>query len=383
MIADLRGEYGDTIRQTVELRNLEREANAKRELYERLLEEFNSSSQLLTFDATTARVIGWAVPPDRKSAPQSRKIVLLAMFAAGVLGISVIFLREALDNGFRSYDQISRDLGLPYLGVLPVFRTDRSGPLWHRLLGRSRRTPGRRWIGLSRPARLFAASTWPTSVSAETMRSIHVQLMMQKQNSEAENRCQVVAVTSTTRGEGKTTTAVNLAGVLAQQNARVAVIDLDLVSRQMSKLLSPVSGAANDLSAFLEDPQASLARATALAEFPNLTVIGNFGKPPVQNVALHDQERLEALLNLLRRYFDFVILDLSPVQGVADTRLLAKMSDHLIYVIRWGVTPRSQVASVFAQQLVSKENILGVLFTRARLGKYRWFNRNDVMDYRR
>lgn len=383
VIAELRGQYSDNIRETVELRNLEREADAKRQLYERLLEEFNSSSQLLTFDATTARVIAWAVPPDRKSAPQSRQIVVLAVFGAMVLAVSLILLREALDGSFRAYDSIGQDLGLPYLGLVPSFRSEQTADSWFkRLTGGRTIMPGPRWKKLSRAGqRLGFASTRPTSVSAETMRAIHVQLMLQRDNAEDEAKCQVVGFTSTTRGEGKTTASFNFASFLAQQSERVAIIDLDLASKQMSKLLEPVLPGTNELSQFLDNPKDALSMVMPVAEFPNLAVIGNSGASDMPVTMLRDQKRIENMLSFFREYFDYVILDLPPVQGVADTRLLTKLSDHIVYMVRWGSTPRSQVISVFKQRLVPKDRILGVLFSRANIRKYRWFNRDDMIDY--
>ncbi|WP_299684397.1 polysaccharide biosynthesis tyrosine autokinase [uncultured Tateyamaria sp.] len=383
VISDLRGQYSDNIRQTVELRNLEREADAKRQLYERLLEEFNSSSQLLTFDATSARVIAWAVPPDRKSAPQSRQIVVLAVFGAMVLAVSLILLREALDGSFRAYDEIGRDLGLQYLGLVPSFRSEQQNEsLWKRLTGGKQILPGPRWKKLSRAGqRLGFASNRPTSVSAETMRAIHVQLMLQRDTSEEEAQCQIVGFTSTTRGEGKTTASFNFASFLAQQSERVAIIDLDLASKQMSKLLEPVLPGTNELSDFLDNPKDALSMVMPVAEFPNLAVVGNSGAGETPVTMLRDQKRIENMLSFFREYFDYIILDLPPAQGVADTRLLTKLSDHLVYMVRWGSTPRSQVMSVFRQRLVSKDRILGVLFSRANIRKYRWFNRDDMIDY--
>lgn len=385
VIAELRSQYSNNIRQTVELRNLEREADAKRQLYERLLEEFNSSSQLLTFDATSARVIAWAVPPDRKSAPQSRPIVVLAVFGALFLAVSLIFLREALDGSFRSSNDVGEDLDLPYLGLVPSFRSEPSvDPFWKRLFRRRSPMPGTRWKKLSRAGQMLGfASHNPTSISAETMRAVHVQLMLQRDSAADGEKCQVVGFTSTIRGEGKTTASFNFASFLAQQRERVVVIDLDLPSRQLSKLLKPVLPKENELSVFLNDPQEALSNIMPVEEFPNLSVVGNSGVEQVHVALAKDQERLKELIAFSRQYFDYIIVDLPPVQGVADTRLLATLADHLIYMVRWGSTPRSQVSSVFKQRLLSRNRILGVLYSRAKVRKYRWFNQDEMLDYYR
>lgn len=384
VIVGLRTEYGEDTRQSVELRNLEREAESQRELYERLLEEYNSSSGLLTFDATSARVIAWAVPPDRKSSPQSRQIVLLAAFGGLVLALGVILIREALDGSFRTYADVKRDLELNFLGVVPSFASEkRAVGFFRRLTGT---VPGRNnikgWQKLSRAGKkLSFTSSWPASVSAETMRGIQVQLMLQKGRSAGSVTSQIVGVTSTMRDEGKTTTSFNFAAFLASQGVRVAVVDLDLISQSMSRLLEPVLPSSNTLSRFLEDPQDAIEKLEMVEAFPNLAVIGNVKRGSGQPSAMRDVERIEEALSVLKNYFEFIIVDLPPVQGPADTRLLATLCDDIIYVVRWGFTLRSQVKAVFAQRRLPKDKILGVLFSRAKLSKYRWYNNNENMDY--
>lgn len=384
VIIELRSEYGEDTRQSVELRNLEREAESQRELYERLLEEYNSSSQLLTFDATSARVIAWAVPPDRKSEPQSRQIVMLAAFGGLLLALGAILMREALDGSFRTYADIKRDLELHFLGVVPTFSSERRAEGFFRRL--SGTVPGRTkmkgWNKLSRAGkRLGFTSSWPASVSAETMRSIQVQIMLQKGRTNGTITSRIVGVTSTMRGEGKTTTSFNYASFLASQGVRVAVIDLDLISQNMSRLLEPILPSSNTVSQFLESPEIAIEKLEMVEAFPNLAVIGNFGDDNSQLSAMRDVERIEEALAVLKNYFEFIIVDLPPVQGPADTRLLATLCDDIIFVVRWGFTLRSQVKAVFAQRRLPKEKILGVLFTRAKLTRYRWYNRNDNMDY--
>ncbi|GAA6210038.1 polysaccharide biosynthesis tyrosine autokinase [Cognatishimia sp. WU-CL00825] len=379
VIADLRDAYGDDTEKTLELRNLEREANAKRELYERLLEEFNSTSQLLTFDASSARVIGWAVVPGAKSSPKSRRVVILAVFAGLVIAIGAIFVLEALDQSFRTHTDVTRKLGLPFLGVIPAFESDqRATPPTQR----QRVQRGKRWKKLSKAARkLDFAAVWPTSVSAESMRSIHVKLALQKEQFSTKGEGIILGFTSSVRDEGKTTTAFNFATFLARQNEKVVLVDMDLISHEMSRLVNTVLPSNNRLASFLQDPEGALSNLSAIPEFPGLHLIGNLGAGSIPPPTPRDAEGLAALLRYLRQHFDYVIVDLPPVQGAADTQLLARLCDRVIYAIKWGTTPQDQVMSSLKKSGLHRDDFFGVLFTRANLKKYRSYNRHEIADY--
>ncbi len=383
IIDELRTEYGADIRKTVELRSLEREAEAKRELYERLLQEFNSASQLLTFDGTSARVIAWAVTPDRKSAPQSRQIVVLAAFAALVLAVSTIFLIEALDTGFRKQGEIGQDLGLPFLGVVPSFGSEKEGAglLGGLLPGAPARRRGR-WRKLSKAARwLDFAAISPTSHTADTMRMIHAQLSMKRHDLSQEEGGVVVGFTSSTHDEGKTTTAANFASFLARRHERVVLVDMDLIRLELSRLMAPVLPETNNLSAFIEDPQDAISRMEPIPEFPGLAVIGNLDGRLPRSATPRNAELLQEALSSLRQHFDYIVVDLPPAQGTADTQLLATLCDCLIYAIRWGRTPREQVIASLRQRGLDRKRIFGALYTQAPLGRYRTYNRHEVNEY--
>ena len=384
VIADLREEYGDDTQKTVELRSLEREAEAKRELYERLLEEYNSASQLLTFDANSARVIAWAVPPDAKSAPQSKQVVLLAVFAGLVLAIGTIFLIEALDGGLRTQAAILGDLGLRFLGVVPDFSSEKEarGPLWGLLPARQPKRQGD-WGNLPRAARwLDFAATHPTSHATDTMRMLHAQLSMKHAEiAPEEGGGIVIGITSSVHGEGKTMTAANFAGFLAKRQERTALVDLDLIACGLSRLVGPVLPEANNLSRFLGDTEGAISRMEEVEELPGLALIGNADGSGPASVTPRNAEILGDMLRELRRHFDYVIVDLPPAQGTADTQLLATLCDRLIYAIRWGVTPRDQVASSLRLRGLDRSRIFGVLYTQAPIEQYRSYNRHDVNEY--
>jgi len=380
LIANLGDQYAADSAKTVELRSLEREATSKRDLYERLLEEYNSNSQLLTFEATSARVIAWAVPPDRKSAPNSKMVVVMAAFGALVLSIGLAVFLDAVDSSFRRHTDVEEALGLRFLGLIPHFRSDQRKAATH---GGKRPTPkSKAWMSLPPTARRFSfGMEWPTSSTAETLRSLHVKLAMEADNLAPKGKGIVVGFTSSVRDEGKTTTAFNTAAFFAQENERVAILDLDLISREMTRLVWPILPKTNALTNYVENANAAQSNLKMIPEYPNLAVIGNFGEGSVQRFTPKDFEELVNVLNFLRGQYDYIFVDLPPAHGVAETQLLATLCDTLIFVVKWGSTAKEQVKAAIRQRGINKQMIFGVLFTRATLAAYASYNRHDVNDY--
>ena len=380
LIAGLRDQYGDETRKTVLLRGLQREANAKREQYERLLEDFTRTSQLLTFDASSARVIAWAAPPDSRTGPRARQIVLLSGFAGLVLAIGTVCLLDSFDNGFRSASDVSAGLGLPFLGVVPTLQSDRPTPQPPAGFGRQARPrragPWRKQAKAPGRGDFTTGSLGP--VGSQTMHRTGVRLAMQKGRLNPDGDGIAIGVTSSVRHEGRSMTALGFASYLARQNEKVALVDLDLACRETSRRLAEDLPDANRLRLFLEDPETALRSRADIPELPGLFVLGNGGPDPVLATDVRNADRLDAMLRHLRRSFDVVIVDLPPVRGAAETQLLAALCDGLIYVIKWGATPRDLVRATLKRHGLNRDWIFGVLYTGANLKKYRSYNRHEI-----
>jgi len=173
---------------------------------------------------------------------------------------------------------------------------------------------------------------------------------------------QVIAVTSPAAGEGKTLTAINLAGALARgaDDARVLLIDADLrrpaVARQLA--MDPVS---QGLTEVIENPAITLDSVTHTLRPYNLSIL----PAGLRNGAVHQilrSPRLEGLMAQVRQQYDFVVLDTPPLLPVFDSALLANSVDGVLVVVAANQTPRKLLGE--ALNMLDPAKVLGIVFNR-------------------
>ena len=190
-------------------------------------------------------------------------------------------------------------------------------------------------------------------------------------------KCPVIGVTSSMRGEGKSTTAVNLSYVLAEKGSKVLLIDADLRIPSIAKKLDIDStpGLADLLKgkgAQIEEFQSYL--------LPNWCILPSGDIPPNPSELL-GSSRMEKLLNQLRSIFDYIIIDLPPVNLVSDAVSISSLISGMIVVIREEYTEKKELERCFRQLKLSNVNVLGCVMNEAKSGggsykkyrKYRYY----------
>ena len=185
-------------------------------------------------------------------------------------------------------------------------------------------------------------------------------------------KCPIVGVTSSMRGEGKSTTAVNLSYVLAEKGSKVLLIDGDLRIPSIAKKMG-VSGTPGltDLlmgkEIQLEDFKSEL--------MPTWYILPS-GEIPPNPSELLGSKRMEAALETLRNTFDYIVIDLPPVNIVSDALSIANLITGMIVVIREDYTEKKELEHCFRQLKLSNVNVLGCVMNEAKsgggsYGKYR------------
>ena len=196
----------------------------------------------------------------------------------------------------------------------------------------------------------------PHAAGCEQYRTLRTQLF----HAAERERTQIVVITSALPGEGKTSTTLNLALAIAQSpNRRVLVIDGDLRRPSIAAYLGlkPFAGFAE----VLQDKAELFDVISQLAEHElYLLPVKRDTTTPTE---LLSGPRFQTVLQELRRYFDFILVDSPPVRPFADTRLLTNHADAVLFVVRSGFTPYETVEQ--AIDALAEQRILGVVLNGA------------------
>ncbi len=194
-------------------------------------------------------------------------------------------------------------------------------------------------------------------------------------------KCPVIGITSSMRGEGKSTTAVNLAYVFAEKGSKVLLIDADLRIPSIAKKLDIES--TPGLTDLLRG------KGTQISDFKthlldNWFVLPSGDIPPNPSELL-GSSRMENILNQLREIFDYIIIDLPPVNIVSDAISISSLISGMIVVIREEYTEKKELERCFRQLKLSNVNILGCVMNEAKSesGSYGKYKKHKYYKYYR
>lgn len=309
----------------LQLRDLERNVETVRNLYTSFQQRHQEATQRQEIPVSNARVLNRAQPPVVPSAPNGQRMVLLGGIFGLLFAGGWVALREWRDDKVRSEEQVRAALGLEYLGGLNMIR------------GRSRRL--RRSAAaadqdgaLPLPDMLTFAADNPLSGFAETMRTGKMSLALRHGQL---SRAPRVGFVSCFPAEGKTTVATNFASLLAQQGARVMLIDADL----RNPGLTQATGRSFDVG--LVDVligEADWRAACHRVAGTGVTLLPNSRTRVAHSAELLASKGMADLLDRLDGEYDHVILDLPPLGPVVDARAILDKLDGVFFVLKWGGT---------------------------------------------
>ena len=347
-LSNLRTDLAADDASLVRLRELEREAEASRALFESFLNRFrqtNASEQLTDADA---RIVARAAVPTEPSAPNLMLNFALGVVLGGLAAAAAAAALEMLDTGLRTEPDVERKLATPHIASAPRLKT-----------GLLKRMGGAR----ADPTRYVVDK--PLSSFAESFRTLRSSISV----AAIDTPMTVIAVTSALPGEGKTTASLCLGRVSSQASDRVIVVDCDLRRRQLSRSIAP------DAQAGLLD---ILSERAALDDVLIDDPLTDMKIIPLteRSFSPRDVFRSQAFADLiaqLRDRFDLVILDTAPVMAVADTRTVAAVADGVVYAAEWGRTTVSSARMALQALQSARANVLGVLLNSVdvdRQGRY-------------
>jgi polysaccharide biosynthesis transport protein len=323
---------------------LKRDAETYRTLYEGLLQKLKEAGVSAGLRSNNFRIIDAARAPMGPIEPNIPRNLLFGFVLGTATGVGLAFLLEGLDNTIRTTDQAQMISGLAPLGMIPLgSKSAREGP-----------NPKRLVIATSKEAVELVTQVRPQSQMAESYRALRTSLLLSSLGSPPK----VIMVTSALPQEGKTTTSINCAVVLAQKGVRVLLIDADLRRPSIHKTLGmgPRSGLSNVLTGSTTLEQAI----TRTAVLPNLYVLPA-GTPPPNPAELLASPNMRDVLEKLRDQYDHIVVDTPPSLSVTDAVVLSPRADAVVLVIRSGKTTKQALRR--SRDILAQVNakVVGVL----------------------
>jgi polysaccharide biosynthesis transport protein len=352
---------------------LKRDLESYRTLYEGLMEKMKEAGVSAGLKSNNFRIIDVARVPTSPIEPNIPRNLAFAFMLGLTSGVGLAFLLEGLDNTVRTTEQAQMISGLAPLGMIPMgSRSAREGANAKRLV-----------IASSKEAVELVTQVRPQSQMAESYRALRTSLLLSNLGAPPK----VIMITSALPQEGKTTTSINCAVVLAQKGVRVLLIDADLRRPSIHKTLGmgPRSGLSNVLtgSATL---QQTITRSSIL---PNLSILPA-GTPPPNPAELLASTNMRDVLEELRGQYDHIVIDTPPTLSVTDAVVLSPRADSIVLVIRSGQTTKQALRRSRDILMQVNAKVSGVLLNAVDLsspdyyyyyeyqGKYSRYYRDDA-----
>ncbi len=313
---------------------LKREVDTNRQLYDGLLQRLKEIGVAGGVGINNISVVDKAQVPLYPYKPDFGKSVSMGLAIGLIIGLLVAWLLEHLDDSIRFADDVERETGAAVLGVVPKMKDIE---------------PGKTRIALS-------PHLDPSSAFSEAYRSVRTAL----QFSTASGAPRRMVVTSSSKNEGKSTTALALAINFAQMGKPVLLIDADLRNPVLHKLLQLENdrGLSNYLSG-----NVGVMEVVHRTEIPGLFVMTTGPLPP-NPVELLSSTKMLSLLAQCEEHFAHVIVDGPPVLGIADAIVLCNQVDNAVFVIESGRTRKGHAKAALKRLHQAGIHPLGVILTK-------------------
>ncbi|MFA6279331.1 MAG: polysaccharide biosynthesis tyrosine autokinase [Bdellovibrionales bacterium] len=339
----LEGKAGSELKDTVQLRQLQREADASRTLYENFLARFKQTTEQQEMQLPDTRIIARADIPERPAFPQKWLFLIAGAFLGGVLGIVFSYLVDFFDRGFRTAPQLEESTGLPVIGQVPSLKTISN-----------------------RPPEDYVVDK-PLSAYSESLRTVRTAIHF----SNVDHPPKTVMVTSSGPGEGKTTFCLSMARSLAAAGNKILLIDADLRRPRIARLLE-IAANGKDLSSLLTGTHTlkDVIRHDSLVS--GLDIIPAFGRAPNAQDLLGSQQMKRIMAEVAPQY-DLVIVDTPPILAVSDAAMVARSVDTSLFVVKWADTSRDAVVHALKQLKGFDCRVAGAVLNQVNL--------NEVASY--
>ena len=318
-------------------------------------------------EGTSAKVVDYAVLPTRASSPNYTKNTMLG-FAMGIaLAAAIILFNALLDTTIRDEEDITSTVKYPVLAAVPDLKDSGKGKgKYYHYYGYGERKKKQPKDG---PQPIVGADIG--FAASEAYKQLRTKLSFCFTG----KGCRVIGISSAINSEGKSLTSVNLAYSLSQLRKRVLVIDCDMRRPSIPKKL-PVDKHPG-LSEYLTSQESfgKILQMCNIAGEEKAFHVISAGHIPPNPMELLSSEEMETLLNQLRDHYDYIILDLPPVEEVSDALAAAHYMDGVLLVVRQNGCDRMSLSKAAKQFEFVGTKILGLVFNCVSEERSRYTNK--------
>jgi capsular exopolysaccharide synthesis family protein len=359
-LARLKSQFGQGGEAEVKLKQLEREADANRVVYEAYLNRFKEITEQQQLQEADAQLVSRAPQPVVPTYPRYRPILALGLMIGTLVGISLAFLRDMLDPRLRSISQVEEMTGLPVLALMPS-------------LPRRHLTRPEDYV-LGRRDSLFneaLRTTWaaillsrdppvePASVSVGNGRG-------RSRRRQPVSRGIAVLVTSSVPNEGKTAFCLSMARSLSVDGHKVLLIDADLRRPGVAKSFGRAK--VGRMTELLEG-KIELKDAVQIDERSGAHYLA------AQIDDKHPQDILNSIwtgivLDKARCTYDIILIDTPPILVAADAAIIAKFCDRCLFFVRWSATSRDCAAGALRRLTLYNVKVSGIVLSHVNLRRH-------------
>jgi succinoglycan biosynthesis transport protein ExoP len=343
------GVVTDAAKRSIQYNILQHELDGNRQLYDEMLRQVKEASIASAVRAGNVRILDHADFPKTRLRPQPVITCGLGLLVFTFIGLLVGHTRERADSSLREPGEGFRWMGIPELGVVPHQMP--SGMLSSK---KQKQLP--QIVAPALQGREMLAID--DSMAAEACRNIVTSVLLAEPGKAVPR---VIVITSPGPREGKTTVAANVAMTMATMGRRVLLVDGDIRRPRLHHIF----GVSNEtgLSKILERghvTEQNLDPIIRRTSSPLLSLLTS-GPPTVTCANLLHSRRLGELLRRFKNEYDFVLIDTPPLLPVADTRVMGRLSDGVILVVRAGQTAREAAAAAHHRLLADETPVLGLI----------------------
>jgi polysaccharide biosynthesis transport protein len=356
-LENLKAEAISTSQASVQLRELERESEASRGIYQAFLVRARETGEQQSIDSTNARVISQASPPRDKSWPP-RGILLMGALVAGLgIGTGIGLMRDYLDETVNTRRQLEGLIPVPVLAVLPQLSPEANhGPGLLRLLNGHDLNPAKRKNG----GEFARGADGPLDQLTSSIRTLLSAIY--RSNKFLPGR--TILISSSEAAEGKTTVALNVALEAAGNGGRVLLVDADFNGHTLSK--NPAARARAGLFDLLEG-RVKLSSAVLSQSETGLQFLALGNATRAESYQPMPETIAQKLVEPARN-FDLIVIDCGSVLTDGYVRPFADAADDILFVVRAGTTRKDNILSAFAALRLNSRKCRGTILASAKNG---------------